>query len=146
MSKEQIEKAIKSYWDLSPGKRERPHYSDHVQTEASLTAHLAAVLGPTFDEVVEVVLDFKHQDSSVSFLKQRFNGSGALCKVEGEIIVSWPPTDTPGKAAIEAIKSAMKPEPTLTEKALEALRDIEAAPCKLAPRIKIIRRALEAER
>ncbi len=141
MDKDQIENLILCHYN-------KRHFFDPYargKNAEALAEHLVAKLGPTYDEVVGVMLDLKQQDGGVFYIKQCWNGAGAVHNTMGRSVVSWPASDTPGKDAVAAIEAAMKPEPTENEKALEALAQIEAAPCSLEPRIAIIRKALESK-
>ena len=152
MSKQQIEEAVNKFFDtLDPERRERPHGNMGPRARAALAKHLAAVLGPSFDEVVEVGKEMCGRHISIHVDAVNAGDIRDICGMSC-VHVCWPANDNPGKAAIEAINAAMPPEkrkPTLAERFEEvvdaATLTKRQADEKLDGHIAAVRKALEAE-
>lgn len=144
MSQGQIEKAILGHFN-------EQHFFDagcRARRARELAAHLAKELSPTFDAVWNAVTYFGDCQNLDNYLRCNYNGSGSVISSRGTML-KWPASKTPGKSIIEAIKAAMKPEPTLEEKAMVALRKMETlmrtTHSLWEPELKVIRQALEAK-
>lgn len=121
-----------------------------VRNAIRFSEHLAAVLPPTFDEVI--VAGMKVLETAYIDMIIGPTGSGAIKSVPSRgVQISWPATKTLGKTILAVIEAAMRPEPTGKEKALEVCDQIIESLSLVGPvgdiykGIEIIRKALEAE-
>ncbi len=120
-AQERIEKAIyefnarpcrNSASDVSAGCR--PAFGTNAY-HAALAEHLAAVLPVTFDAVMGAVTYYGDRENVDVYLRCHEGGSGSI-RFDDTTLISWPPSKTPGKTIIEAIKAATTPEPTAAER------------------------------
>lgn len=143
MSKKQIEEAIREYRALKADD-ERPALGREAYVPA-LAEHLAKVLPPTVDALVEVMNKLDVPADESCWLVMHRDGSGFVSRRMSLAVREWPATDNPGKAAIEVITRHTKPEPTLNEKAIEALEYLQKAYGYGGEKLETIREALEAK-
>ncbi len=139
MDKERLAEVI-AEWGMENLDIERPL----KQWATALAEHLAAVLPPTVDKLVEVFGLYCKQDGRADHLVLYDDGTGSVRDGDNRHLDNAP--SWPNGGSVAAIKAAMKPEPTEKEKALEALEHIVfTAGASADSYAAIVRKALEAK-